>query len=304
MDTVMQDSKTDVDQAFELLKKYNELIGSGEISYKQYPMFNDWIKVTNPELFQKLEAARERDRLEEEERMRWEPSKDDIAKVIAEKGWVNFGSIKYDHIDDSAERAKLETAVSTVRSFVDDVRGGASGLSMIMIANQIDGDMDRTGYGCGKTTLAKAAYYANSSYSYAMGAPDSLNVFPIGRFFSAREVMALFDSENFDQKYAFQNLGKMIVIDDLGREGTLKWEKRDLDMQLQEKQDRYYSLINYCYDKGISMIITSNLTSREMATFLGGASWSRLLQMVPKKYRINMTGIRDMRPLLAEQEWF
>jgi hypothetical protein len=52
------------------------------------------------------------------------------------------------------------------------------------------------------------------------------------------------------------------------------------------------------------MIITSNLTSREMATFLGGASWSRLLQMVPKRYRVNMTGVRDMRPLLAENDWF
>ncbi|MCP5020123.1 MAG: hypothetical protein GY938_33270, partial [Ketobacter sp.] len=50
----------------------------------------------------------------------------------------------------------------------------------------------------------------------------------------------------------------------------------------------------------VGVVITSNLSSRELAAFLGGATWSRLLSMVPKKYRVNMTGICDMRPLLAD----
>lgn len=304
MDTIVKDAKAETEYIFKMLDTYNGLISSGKITFNQYPMFQDWLKVFDPEAHQRIEESRKQKRLEEEELAKWEPSKEEIAAAIAAKGWPSFDQITYAHIDDPAERGKLETAVATVKEFVADVKDGAHGLSMIMVANQVDGDMDRTGYGCGKTTLAQAAYYSNLNIMYSKGHPDSIYINPIGRFYSAREVMALFDSENFDQRYTFQNMGKVVVIDDLGREGTLKWEKRDLDMQLQEKQDRYYSLINYCYENGISLIITSNLTSREMATFLGGASWSRLLQMVPKKYRINMTGIRDMRPLLAEQEWF
>lgn len=304
MEAIAEIIKSDTDQLFELLKKYNDSISSGAITYKQYPRFDVWLQEIEPELYSRYEADRERERLEKEERDNWEPTADDISAAIAAKGWPSFDQITYSHIDDAAERAKLETAVATVKEFVEEVKDGAHGLSMIMVANPIEGDMDRTGYGCGKTTLAQIAYYANRSVMYAKGDPGSIYINPIGRFFSSREVMALFDADNFNERYTFQNMGKVVVIDDLGREGTLKWEKRDLDMQLQEKQDRYYSLINYCYYNDVSLIITSNLTSREMATFLGGASWSRLLQMVPKRYRINMTGIRDMRPLLAEQEWF
>ncbi len=300
---IVQD-KSDFDLMSEALSEYVGLEKSREVDRGKHPTFNHYFADKHPGAAQRLAELDRQYEIEREEQARWEPSEKEVAAVIAEKGWPTFDQITFDHIDDEAERQKLETAVQTVKDFVKEIKSGAHGLSLIMVANPVDGDMDRTGYGCGKTTLAQAAYYANVRYTYAHGMPDSLQVYPVGRFYSAREIMALFDAENFSERYTFQNLGKVVIIDDLGREGTLKWEKRDLDMQLQEKQDRYYSLINHCYENGISMIVTSNLTSREMATFLGGASWSRLLQMVPKRYRINMTGIRDMRPLLAENDWF
>ena len=36
-----------------------------------------------------------------------------------------------------------------------------------------------------------------------------------------------------------------------------------------EKRDRYYTIINHCYEKGISLVITSNMSSRELACFPG-----------------------------------
>lgn len=243
--------------------------------------------------------------IEERKTEEWHPTEADVLAAIKQRGWPTFDDIRFDHINDGEERAILETAVSKMKSFVSEVEEGKS-VAMIMLANAIDGDMDRTGYGCGKTKLAAIGFYANCYYHYSKEIIDSLQVHPVGSFYSARKIMALFDAPDFDERATFRIWRKILVIDDLGREGSLKWEKRDPEIQLQEKRDRYYSIINYCYNTGISLIITSNLTSREMATFLGGASWSRLLQMAPERYRVNMTGIRDMRPLLADDGngWF
>jgi DNA replication protein DnaC len=232
----------------------------------------------------------------------WRPSPEDAVKLRQSNGWQTWNDIKYDHLNDT-ERATLETAVSSAKKYVTEYQD-RPGVGMILVAGKVDGDMDRTGYGCGKTTIAKIIHSHISVTSYAAGIPGSLSIRPTGRFYEARALMALFDKDNFDQRYTFSQFGNLLVIDDVGREGTLKWEKRDPELQLQEKQDRYYSIINHCYTSGVGVVVTSNLTSRELATFLGGASWSRLLQIVPKRYRVNMTGIRDMRPLIAETDWF
>lgn len=43
--------------------------------------------------------------------------------------------------------------------------------------------------------------------------------------------------------------------------------------------------------------MTSNYRLNELATFLGGATWSRLLEMVPDGFIIDITGVRDYRPI-------
>lgn len=212
---------------------------------------------------------------------------------------VSFNDFTFDHLDQK-ETEIMQNAIKQARSLLQEIEGG-SNKSMLLIAQGRD-DI-RTGYGCGKTMLAKAIYYSNAFMRVvgAEGSVDDVNAIKIARgsFYVAKELINLCHGEQFEPEIAFAEFGNMVVIDDLGREGVLKYVKQDADIQLQEKRDRYYSIIDYCYQTKKSIVITSNMSSGELAEFLGGASWSRLLQMAPSQYRINMSGVRDMRPLLA-----
>lgn len=231
----------------------------------------------------------------------WKPTREDVVNYIKREGWPTFDGLTYDHLKTDDERTILQTAVDAARRFVDVVKNEEKPAALIVLAGGVDGDMDRTGYGCGKTTLAKIIYYAASNVQYIVGGP-TFWVMPVGRFYSSRDLMGIFDADAEKLARHTKAFGRLLVIDDVGREGTLRWERRDPEMQLEEKRDRYYTIINYCYEQGISLVITSNMSSRELAAFLGGASWSRLLQMARTEFRVNMTGLLDMRPLLVD-EW-
>ena len=243
----------------------------------------------------------------ETKQTRCQPTAEMVKSRFVDKGWLTFDDIKYNHLN-ATEKEKLTTAVTLCREYVEDIKAGKNA-SLIMVASEVSGDMDRTGYGCGKTTLANIMHRLCNRVQYVLFDDDDFRepefwIHPIGKFYTSRDLMAMFDKQQEGFLYEFGRIKNMLIIDDLGREGSLKWERRDPEMQLEEKRNRYYTIINHCYEKKINLVITSNLGSREMASFLGGASWSRLLQMVQKKYRINMTGIRDMRPLLADDECF
>ncbi len=196
------------------------------------------------------------------------------------------------------ESAKFNRAVSAARQFSVEMQN-RPGLSMILIASSVPGDARRSGYGCGKTTLAKIIHHRNMVMQYAPGVPESLIITPRGLYLEARQAMELFSAGDFEPRQTFANFGNLVVLDDVGREGAIKYEKRDMDAQTTEKQSRYYNIIDWCYGQGIGLVITSNLDATKLAQFLHGASWSRLLQMAPERYRVDMTGIQDMRPLLA-----
>lgn len=225
-----------------------------------------------------------------------EITEDDIRAYFAAQGWPTWDSLTADHLN-RKERDILDKAIKAARAYADAIRDGAEGLALILVAGPVEGDSTRTGYGCGKTTLAKIINYA-TSYYYPPTRREDLRIHQSGVFMESRQLMARFDDDNVTPVPG----GNPLVIDDVGREGTLRWEKRDPELQLQEKQDRYYTVVDKCYQKNRNLVITSNMSAKELAAFLGGATWSRLLQMCPPQFRINMTGIRDMRPLLGEQQ--
>lgn len=231
----------------------------------------------------------------------WEPSQDDFDKAYAVLGVPKWEDFRFDHLP--ADEAKtLQTAISAVKTYIVESKK-KRGLSLILIASKVDNI--RTGYGCGKTTLAQIVHGSFYRSVWAESIKNSLRVSKAGSFYEARKLMAKFDAPNFDLHNFLTSICDVLIIDDVGREGNLRYEKRDPEIQAQEKRDRYYSIINHCYTNRIPVVITSNLTSRELADHLGGATWSRLLNLAPKEYRVNMTGITDMRPLLAQSEdWF
>lgn len=229
----------------------------------------------------------------------WSPSREDFVAYFRERGWPIWDDLRLDLVE-GEEQTVLRCAINTAREFLSEIRDGARGLGLLLVASPVDGDMDKTGYGCGKTTLAKIIHYANG-YAVWTTANRVESISINGYFYESRYLMGLFDGDGAASQGNMPSFGNLLVIDDVGREGALRWEKRDPEVQLAEKQDRYYSIVNHCYERGINIVMTSNLNSRALATFLGGATWSRLLQMVPPENRVNMSGIRDMRPLLVGQ---
>ena len=286
------------DRAMSALEDYNKM------DLKLRPPYMDYMRERVPEWVAQMEEEEREKRAQIEINRTWEPTEEFIQQYMKNQGWPTFDAFTFDHLETKAEVDCLKAAIDTTKEFSKLVQGG-NGASMIVLASAIDGDLERTGYGCGKTTLARCVHYKNGTMRWVRDiGQESAQMSQNGSFYEARQLMAIFDKDDYNPHYGFGFIGNLLVVDDVGREGSLKWERRDPESQLQEKQGRYYNVINYCYEKGISVLITSNFASRELAAFLGGATWSRLLQMCPKKFRINLTGIRDMRPLLAETDWF
>jgi hypothetical protein len=217
----------------------------------------------------------------------WDPTIEEINDYISRRGWPRLGEISIRHLGEDREAAqKLLHAVGTASQVIRDLRDGRRGMALILYAYPVDAESARTGYGCGKSHIAESIHRANAIVQYSPGYPDSLNLRPRGSFYDARTLMGLFDGEEFNR--------------DIGREGNLQWEKRDPEIQLQEKRHRYFSILDYCQTRGINLVITTNLRPPELGNYLGGAAWSRIQQMCPKPNRINMTGIPDIRGMLGE----
>jgi len=230
-------------------------------------------------------------------RPEWIKAANSLADRMTTANRLMFDQFTYGHLNDH-EAKLLSNAVSKAIEFVQKI-DDEPGKAMIIIAHDTTGDLTRSGYGCGKTRLAETIADNNI---FVQSYPDDNQTYTMrrGSFFEAREVMALFERERFKADENFAEFGNMVVIDDVGREGTLQYEKRDEVTQKTETQARYYNIINYCYQKKISLVLTSNLTAGQLAETIGGAAWSRLLEMTPSHYKINLSGIPDMRPMLAE----
>lgn len=157
--------------------------------------------------------------------------------------------------------------------------------SMVLLATKVDGDSSRTGYGCGKTHVALAALW---SICYML---DNEPIAPAGRFFVAADLITNLDGDTPIRAEIGDS--PIVVIDDVGAEGQIKYI--GAGQQEGERHSRYFRLINHCYENNVSMIITANLTADGLAQHIGGRAWSRLLEMAPTGFMLDMTGVPDYR---------
>lgn len=168
------------------------------------------------------------------------------------------------------------------------------GLSFVLSSQQV---------GTGKTHIAKAI---NASFCSVVGEMEYIGDEPqfsleyAAKLYTARELIQLLGGDDLLPLWAIVPKHiKCLVIDDLGREGYLDFVKAD--QQLEEKQSRYFHLINHLYEVRrngrypVSLFITTNLTANEVRELLGEASWSRLLEMAPKGFIVQLDGIDDYR---------
>lgn len=157
--------------------------------------------------------------------------------------------------------------------------------SLVLLASEKD-PVHCTGYGCGKTHIAKAVLW---SEAFVL---DGQPFAPAGNFYEAARLVANLDGGT---RPSAEITGPILVIDDVGAEGAIPFVKQDEKSQAHERHARYFKAINYCYDSGVSVVITANLTTQELAAHIGGRAWSRLLEMAPQGLIVDMTGVPDYR---------
>lgn len=150
-------------------------------------------------------------------------------------------------------------------------------------------------YGTGKTHIARAILWS-VCYTDMDGAP----VCPVGRFYPAADLMLRMQPTQTDygvveipQASTIVGGAPIVVIDDAGAEQNLPFVKGD--DQAAEIQARYFRVIDYCYTRGVAVVMTSNLTIPALAARLGGRSWDRLNEMAPKGFMVDMTGVPSWR---------
>jgi len=168
------------------------------------------------------------------------------------------------------------------------------GLSFVLSSKQV---------GVGKTHIAKAV---NASFCAIVGEKVYIDDVPqftleyAAKMYTARELIALLGGDNQMSVWDIvPKHVKCLVIDDLGREGYLDYVQAA--KQQEEKQSRYFHLINHIYETRrngrypVNLFITTNLTPKEIEELVGPACWSRLMELCPRGYIVELTGIDDYR---------
>lgn len=187
----------------------------------------------------------------------------------------------------TAERAKLDeldTSHPQVRLAVDTARQWAARKR----ENQ-DASLVLSGpVGTGKTHIARAILW---SICLTL---DGEPVAPVGRFWTADSLIQAIDPTARIADMIPNNL-PMIVIDDVGSEQMIPYIGTDYEKQAHEKEQRYFKVIDYCYTWQISVIITTNLSIKGLENCLGKRAYSRLQQMAPKGFMLELSQVPDHR---------
>ena len=185
---------------------------------------------------------------------------------------------------DTAHHAKIAQAVDAARQW-DRRRQTVPGASLVLVASPVGQNRDLTGYGCGKTHVARACLHTECYWL------DGAPVAPAGNFFDANAIIQRLDADT----PAISAIGRarIVVVDDVGTEQTIPYTI-GAD-QAHERQTRYFKLINFCYQNGVALILTGNLSIKALSDRIGGRAWSRLQEMAPKGFVLDLTGVPDWR---------
>ncbi len=183
----------------------------------------------------------------------------------------------------------LTTAIAGARQWQQRRREQAdAGLparsSLVLVAAAGD-TPNQTGCGCGKTHIARACLW---SIAHVI---DGEPIAPVGRFFTADQLIQRLDAST--PASAEIARAPIVVIDDVGAEQQIPYVPAV--RQDDERQARYYKILEHCYTEGIAVVITGNMRLAELPAHIGGRAWSRLLEMAPQGQMIDMTGVPDYR---------
>lgn len=158
--------------------------------------------------------------------------------------------------------------------------------SLVLVATKGENRAE-TGRGCGKTYIGRCLIWCEAYFRD--GKPHA----PCGRFYQASDlIQRIHDGEPVDMALG---TAPVVVIDDVGTERQLPYVATA--NQASEIQKIYYHIINSCYEgtnkRGV--IITSNLSLSQLSAHVGSRAWSRLNEMAPKGFMLDLTGVPDYR---------
>lgn len=223
-------------------------------------------------------------------------------------GLKTFAGLKTDHMTPAAAESYTELLRRIREWRQENVRGQAYLLCC-------------KGYGAGKTHIAKAVmdsfariYWTGERPQFYGGEPVAgVTLERHGLILTARQCMEMVgDTEKKETGWRDEIRARklrIMVLDDIGREGTLpfiqqdrKEKKAEEQAQIIEKQARYFEFFNFCYEEKIKLFITSNLLWDELRKFLNGATWSRLEEMAPRGCVYELFNVPDYRLLMSGRQ--
>jgi DNA replication protein DnaC len=179
----------------------------------------------------------------------------------------------------------VKGAVDMCKRWAKRMRRGETGASMVLVGP----------YGTGKTHIARAVLW-----SICLTIEGGVPVSPAGKFFHATDLMQKLNPTRTDWggfdiplPSTFIGTAPIVVIDDVGSEQTIPFIKAE--DQTTERQARYFRVIDYCYTFNIAVVITSNLSIRQLEKHLGGRAWDRLCQMAPTGFMFDLSGVPSWR---------
>lgn len=199
-----------------------------------------------------------------------------------------FERVTLDQLD-TAHHRMVAVAVNAAREWARR-RETEPGASLVLVASPVKDDDDRTGYGCGKTHIARACLHIDCLCRVDEGG-TMIPIAAAGRFFDANDIIQRLDADTMARGVIGN--APTVVVDDVGTEQTIPYTAGQ--DQAHERQRRYFKLVNHCYQQGISLIITGNLTVNALAERIGGRAWSRLQEMAPRGFVLDLTGVSDWR---------
>lgn len=220
-----------------------------------------------------------------------------IQSAAAHYGWATLDQLTTTHM--TADLAKSFAAILTaVRQWRDIADGRAK--ACVLASPSV---------GMGKTHIAKSVAASYHSFwcagvveaGFVNGRPN-FHMMSQSISLTSAQLMERMDADDYTLTSLVPAQIRCVVIDDIGREGAIKFTPRNPEAQREERQNRYFELINYLYERGnCDLFITTNMTAAQLATHFNEPTMSRLAEMSRGRYIIDIRSkFPDMRVLRAK----
>jgi len=207
---------------------------------------------------------------------------------------MQFERVTLDTIDIN-HHPKVAEAINKARAwakrkYINNV--GYASLILVAAPTRNAGKLIHTGRGVGKTHIAKACLHLECYTT-----PDGEPVAPIGQFFIANNIIHALQQDVSVQRLLKE--AKVVVVDQVGAEQRIPFIPNG--KHTDEMHNRWARLVDYCYTKKISMILTGNLALfSALPQHIGFDAWDRLVEMCDRrKGMVDLTGVPGYRRKLG-----